>query len=99
MLEEEHCFFRNSSCLTCKNTHILSPLDELQADSPHINMADTSLQTIAYAVAYATFAIGLSTVFLRVYCRRFFLKAWGNDDNIALFVGVGQLKARLRRKT
>ncbi|KAF1352738.1 hypothetical protein EJ07DRAFT_23355, partial [Lizonia empirigonia] len=51
-------------------------------------MADTSLQTIAYAVAYATFAIGISTVFLRVYCRRFFLKAWGNDDNIALFVGA-----------
>ncbi|KAF3006506.1 hypothetical protein E8E13_004876 [Curvularia kusanoi] len=49
-------------------------------------MADTYLQTLAYAVAYVTFAIGLSTAVLRVYCRRFMLKAWGTDDNIALFV-------------
>jgi hypothetical protein len=51
-------------------------------------MADTSYQTLAYAVAYVTFVIGLSTVFLRVYCRGFMLKAWGMDDNIALFVAV-----------
>ncbi|KAF9700116.1 hypothetical protein EKO04_001590 [Ascochyta lentis] len=51
-------------------------------------MADTSLQTLAYAVAYATFGIGISTVFLRVYCRQFLLRAWGWDDNIALFVGA-----------
>lgn len=51
-------------------------------------MADTSYQTLAYAVAYVTFVIGLSTVFLRVYCRGFMLKAWGSDDNIALFVGA-----------
>lgn len=51
-------------------------------------MADSSLQTTAYAVAYITFFIGISTVFLRVYCRQFLIDAWGTDDNIALFVGV-----------
>ena len=57
-------------------------------------MADTSYQTLAYAVAYVTFIIGLSTVFLRVYCRGFMLKAWGLDDNIALFVGVSYSNLR-----
>jgi hypothetical protein len=51
-------------------------------------MTDASLQTLAYGVAYATFGIGLSTVFLRVYCRHFLMQAWGSDDNVALFVGV-----------
>lgn len=57
-------------------------------------MADASLQSLAYAVAYATFGIGISTVFLRVYCRRFLLKAWGWDDNIALFVGASLPETR-----
>ncbi|KAL1592403.1 hypothetical protein SLS59_009756 [Nothophoma quercina] len=51
-------------------------------------MVDTSLQTLAYGVAYATFGIGLSTVVLRIYCRHFLLGAWGSDDTIALFVGA-----------
>lgn len=55
----------------------------------HTTMVDASLQTLAYAVAYTCFGIGLSTVFLRVYCRYFLLQAWGSDDNVALFVGVG----------
>ncbi|KAJ4399271.1 hypothetical protein N0V91_009554 [Didymella pomorum] len=50
-------------------------------------MVDASLQTLAYAVAYATFGIGLSTVLLRVYCRHCLMHAWGSDDNVALFVG------------
>jgi|SRR5690242_15621403 len=52
------------------------------------SMISSSLQSLAYAVAYITFGVGLSTVFLRVYCRRFILKAWGCDDNAASFVGV-----------
>ena len=51
-------------------------------------MPDTSLQTLAYGIAYATFGIGLLTVVLRIYCRHFLLRAWGSDDIIALFIGA-----------
>jgi uncharacterized membrane protein (DUF2068 family) len=51
-------------------------------------MLSTSLQRAAYIVAYVTFAVGLLTVFLRVYCRLHVLKSWGWDDYVAVFVGV-----------
>ena len=51
-------------------------------------MSSTSLQRAAYIVAYTTFAVGLLTVFLRIYCRLHVLKSWGWDDHVAVFVGV-----------
>jgi hypothetical protein len=51
-------------------------------------MSDTSLQRAAFIVAYVTFAVGLLTVFLRIYCRLHVLKSWGWDDYVAVFVGV-----------
>ncbi|KAF2130545.1 hypothetical protein P153DRAFT_220463 [Dothidotthia symphoricarpi CBS 119687] len=51
-------------------------------------MAESQLRTLAYAVAYATFALGLGSLILRVYCRLTILRAWGWDDYFAIFVGV-----------
>jgi hypothetical protein len=47
-------------------------------------MALTTMQPLAYAVAYVSFFLGTSSLFLRVYCRLFILKTWGLDDYIAL---------------
>lgn len=70
-----------------------APLTSSLETPPIVEMADTntSMQTLAYIIAYTTFGLGLSTVALRVYCRQFLLNAWGWDDYIALFVGVSTL--------
>ncbi|KAL5404112.1 hypothetical protein PMIN04_012655 [Paraphaeosphaeria minitans] len=56
-------------------------------------MAMTSLQPLAYAVAYVTFFIGTTSMGLRAYCRIRFLKTWGWDDMWALAIlifSIGQ---------
>jgi hypothetical protein len=58
-------------------------------------MAMNTLQPLAYAVAYATFALGLASIFLRFYCRLFILKTWGWDDYLAIGVLVSILPSRL----
>ncbi|KAF2112706.1 hypothetical protein BDV96DRAFT_580269 [Lophiotrema nucula] len=59
----------------------------------HFPMAISTLQPLAYGVAYATFSLGILSVFLRIYCRLVILKSWGWDDYVAMVVGavsVGQ---------
>ncbi|KAF1830898.1 hypothetical protein BDW02DRAFT_79083 [Decorospora gaudefroyi] len=56
-------------------------------------MALTTLQPLAYAVAYVTFFFGTASIFLRFYCRQYVLKTWGVDDYFAvlvLMVSIGQ---------
>ncbi|KAF2470654.1 uncharacterized protein BDR25DRAFT_261751 [Lindgomyces ingoldianus] len=50
-------------------------------------MGLSTLQPLAYAVAYVTFFFGTASIFLRFYCRIFILKTWGLDD----WVGVAVL--------
>jgi len=54
-------------------------------------MGSTTLQPLAYAVAYVTFFFGTASIFLRFYCRQFVLKTWGWDDYIAVAILVRSL--------
>lgn len=51
-------------------------------------MSLTTLQPLAYAVAYVTFIFGTTSIFLRLYCRIFILKTWGWDDWVAILIMV-----------
>ncbi|KAG9191255.1 hypothetical protein G6011_09343 [Alternaria panax] len=56
-------------------------------------MGLTTLQPLAYAVAYVTFFLGTSSTLLRFYCRHFVLRTRGWDENFAiliLFFSIGQ---------
>ncbi|CAN9248514.1 unnamed protein product [Alternaria alternata] len=56
-------------------------------------MGLTTLQPLAYAVAYVTFFLGTTSVFLRFYCRHFVLQTRGWDDNFAILIllfSIGQ---------
>ncbi|KAH7389741.1 hypothetical protein DE146DRAFT_176020 [Phaeosphaeria sp. MPI-PUGE-AT-0046c] len=48
----------------------------------------TTLQPLAYAVAYVTFFFGIVSTVLRFYCRQYVLKIWGLDDYIAVVILV-----------
>lgn len=51
-------------------------------------MSLTTLQPLAYAVAYVTFFFGVASTVLRFYCRQYVLKIWGWDDYIAVAILV-----------
>jgi hypothetical protein len=51
-------------------------------------MALTTLQPLAYAVAYVSFFFGISSTALRFYTRRYVLKTFGWDDYVAMAVLV-----------
>jgi hypothetical protein len=51
-------------------------------------MALTTLQPLAYAVAYISFFFGVASTFLRFYSRHFVLKTMGWDDYIAIAILV-----------
>jgi hypothetical protein len=51
-------------------------------------MGLTTLQPLAYAVAYITFFLGTASIFLRFYCRYFVLQTWGVDDLFAILILV-----------
>ena len=53
-----------------------------------VTMGLTTLQPLAYAVAYVTFFLGTTSVFLRFYCRHFVLRTRGWDDNFAILILV-----------
>ena len=52
-------------------------------------MAIENLQPLAYAVASIAFALGTSSIFLRLYCR-WRLRTFGSDDYmvVLLFVSI-----------
>jgi hypothetical protein len=54
-------------------------------------MGLTTLQPLAYAIAYITFFLGTSSIFLRFYCRHIVLRTWGWDDNFAILILVCDL--------
>jgi hypothetical protein len=51
-------------------------------------MALTTLQPLAYAVAYVSFLFGVISTFLRFYSRQYVLRIWGWDDYIAVAILV-----------
>ena len=50
-------------------------------------MAIENLQPLAYAVASIAFALGTSSIFLRLYCR-WRLRTFGGDDYMVFFLFV-----------
>jgi hypothetical protein len=58
-------------------------------------MTLTTLQPLAYAVAYVTFFFGVASTVLRFYCRQYVLKTWGLDDYIAVAILVGLSSFRI----
>jgi hypothetical protein len=55
-------------------------------------MVWTTLQPLAYSVAYISFFVGVTSTVLRFYCRRFVLKTWGWDDYVAVVILVSFLQ-------
>jgi hypothetical protein len=53
-----------------------------------LKMTMTTLQPLAYAVAYVTFFFGIISTILRFYCRQYVLKIWGLDDYVAVAILV-----------
>jgi hypothetical protein len=51
-------------------------------------MTLTTLQPLAYAVAYVSFFFGVASTFLRFYCRQYVLRIWGWDDYVAVAILV-----------
>ncbi|EED16252.1 conserved hypothetical protein [Talaromyces stipitatus ATCC 10500] len=49
-------------------------------------MAINNLQPIAYIVVSLAFAVGTSSIFLRLYCRAILLRTFGWDDVAAVFL-------------
>lgn len=62
-------------------------------------MGLTTLQPLAYAVAYVTFFFGVISTVLRFYCRQYVLKIWGWDDYIAVAILVRQLRPTVGHET
>ncbi|EUC28383.1 hypothetical protein COCCADRAFT_41087 [Bipolaris zeicola 26-R-13] len=46
----------------------------------------TSIQPLAYGIAYSTFFVGTLSILLRFYCRYIVLRTWGWDDYIAVAI-------------
>jgi hypothetical protein len=61
-------------------------------------MGLTTLQPLAYAVAYVTFFFGVVSTVLRFYCRQYVLKIWGLDDYIAVAILVIHLRPAMTMK-
>lgn len=61
-------------------------------------MGLTTLQPLAYAVAYVTFFFGVISTVLRFYCRQYVLKIWGLDDYIAVAILVKYLRPAMAMK-
>lgn len=53
-------------------------------------MAIENLQPLTYVIISIAFAIGISSTFLRLYCRFSLLEAFGVDDVVAIFLLVGR---------
>jgi hypothetical protein len=75
------------------NNHPISPsrfdTGGLQRSLKYLGtMGLTTLQPLAYAVAYITFFLGTASIFLRFYCRYFVLQTWGVDDLFAILILV-----------
>jgi hypothetical protein len=51
-------------------------------------MALTTLQPLAYTIAYVSFLFGVISTFLRFYSRQYVLRIWGWDDYIAVAILV-----------
>jgi hypothetical protein len=51
-------------------------------------MTLTTLQPLAYAVAYVSFFFGVASTVLRFYCRQYVLRIWGWDDYVAVAILV-----------
>jgi hypothetical protein len=54
-------------------------------------MALTTLQPLAYTVAYVSFLFGVISTFLRFYSRQYVLRIWGWDDYIAVAILVSSI--------
>jgi hypothetical protein len=57
-------------------------------------MALSTLQPLAYAVAYVTFFFGIASTVLRFYSRHYVLKTFGWDDYIAFAILVPLFEAQ-----
>lgn len=55
-------------------------------------MAINNLQPVAYIVISLAFAVGTSSIFLRLYCRAILLRTFGRDDIAAIFLLVSGLE-------
>jgi hypothetical protein len=66
--------------------HVLLRL--LQISSDFALMGLSTLQPLAYAVAYVSFFFGIISTVLRFYSRHFILKTVGWDDYIAIGILV-----------
>ena len=66
--------------------HVLQRL--LQSNSDFALMGLSTLQPLAYAVAYVSFFFGITSTVLRFYSRHFVLKTVGWDDYIAIGILV-----------
>lgn len=60
----------------------------LQISSDFALMGLSTLQPLAYAVAYISFFFGITSTALRFYSRHFVLKTVGWDDYIAIGILV-----------
>jgi hypothetical protein len=61
-------------------------------------MTFTTLQPLAYAVAYVSFFFGVASTILRFYCRQYVLKIWGWDDYVAVAILVCSLLCSFSRE-
>jgi hypothetical protein len=83
-VSDEHAYMNLSTC-TLLDSAPLRPTCKPRCGT---TMALTTLQPLAYAVAYVSFFFGIASTVLRFYSRHYVLKTMGWDDYVAIAVLV-----------